>query len=179
MTATRTVLQGATLIDFTGSVKNAATKVHTLSEFGPQFVSLVRAAARPTAFVVVDRAIGLPIEGPVVIRDHVNLTGTSPLVGPNDESGDRFPVVQGIYIADQLSELPRVLAAGLKPGVQPAADDTEILKENGISACCYNAVPAMLIAAHARCQILAILLPPGQELPARILKQIDELTGAQ
>jgi hypothetical protein len=105
------------------------------------------------------------------------LTGTSPLLGPNHDSGDRFPVVQGIYVTDHLNELPRVIAGGLKQGARLSADEVQLLRQFKVGACCYNAAPAMLIAAHARCPILVVLLPEGQQLPPHVLQQIHELTA--
>jgi hypothetical protein len=176
MTATKTVLNGAELVDFTGTLKGV--KTNSLKAFGPEFVSIVRSETRPAALVVIDWAVELQVDGPVLIRDHLNLTGTSPLLGPNHEYGERFPVVQGIYIDEHLPELPRVIAAGLKSGAKVQPDDAAVLKQLGVGACCYNAVPAMLIAAHARCRILALLVPFGKELPANVLQKIKELTGA-
>jgi hypothetical protein len=59
------------------------------------------------------------------------------------------------------------------------SDDVALLKELGVGACCYNAVPAMLIAAHARCRVLALLVPAGGKLPDALAKQLEELTGVQ
>lgn len=184
MTATQTTLKNALLVDFTGT----ASGFTQLDRFGTEFVSLVRNAKnKPVSVVVIDHALagsvnagtGKSAEQAVLIRDHINLTGTNPLTGPNNECGDRFPVVQGVYITDYLPELPRVVAGGLKDGVKPTASDLELLGQFGVGASCYNAVPAMIIAAHARCTMLAVLVPEGQSLPAAVLEEIKKLTGAR
>jgi hypothetical protein len=172
-TTTASALKNAPLIDFTST----APGFKLLPEYGAPLVELIRNPdKRPQAIVVIDRAVS-PLAGPAVVRDHLNLTGSSPLLGPNDPCGERFPVVQGIYIEDQLPEWPRVVAVGLKPGVKPDATDLENIKKFGGDVCCYNMVPTMLVAAHARCQVLGILLPEGMPLPQHLLEKITSLVG--
>jgi hypothetical protein len=176
MTATKTILQGAALVDYTSTVSG----FKQMNGFGQAFVDLVRSGERPTSIVVIDRAgSALPLAGPAIVRDHLNLTGTSPLLGPNHECGERFPVLQGIYIVDQFQELPKVLLGGLKPGVEVSADDARVLREFGVEAYSYNIAQSMLIAAHARCRMLAVLLPDGQALPDKLSQEILALTGAK
>lgn len=176
MTATTTVLQGAALVDYTSTVPG----FKQMNGFGQAFIDLVRSSEKPTSMVIIDRAgSALPLSGPAIVRDHLNLTGTSPLLGPNHECGERFPVLQGIYILDHLSELPRVLLGGLKPGVDVSVDDAKVLREFGVEAYSYNIAQSMLIAAHARCRMLAVLLPEGQTLPAKLSQEILALTGAK
>jgi xanthosine phosphorylase len=51
----------------------------------------------------------------VAIRDHINLTGTNPLMGPNDDEwGPRFPPMENAWDADLRA---RLLAAAKKAGV--------------------------------------------------------------
>lgn len=161
------------MIDFAGSLAGVTSMTACSSEF----MALLRGAKRPPAVVLIDRTVGAKIDGPVVVRDHINLTGSNPLLGPNHPSGERFPVVQGIYVDDCLRELPRVVAAGLKPGIKPTAEDLELVKRYGADVCCYHAVPAMLVAAHARCRVLAILLPEGAQVSVDLLKQIRTIVG--
>jgi len=86
--------------------------------------------------------------------------------------GERFPVVQGIYIDNELMTLPRVLAAGVKPESSVSNDDLALIAKYGGEACCYNAVPAMLVAAHACRKILAILIPAAVSAPQSLLDDI-------
>lgn len=174
MTVDTGVLQGAPIVDFTGTVASA----RSLAKFDESFLQLIRAgASRPACVVVVDRAVGGSLREPVVVRDHLNLTGWSPLCGPNDPCGERFPVVQGIYVVDALPGIRQIIAAGLKQGVQPTGEEQSLLQGFGAEACCYNLVPSMLVAAHARCKVLGLLLPEKAEMPADLLKQIRTLTG--
>jgi hypothetical protein len=158
----KTELQGALLVDFTST------------KFGDDFIKLIR-NQKPQAIVVIDKSAGGSVSGPVVVRDHINLTGHSPLCGPNDPCGERFPVVQGIYVEDALPELPRVVAAGLVHGVLPSAEDLKLIKDLGAEVTCYNLVQAMLIAAHANCQVLAIVVPDS--LSPELAAQVKELVG--
>jgi purine-nucleoside phosphorylase len=173
MTAVAPALKGAICVDFTGS----ASGYQQLKAFGDEFVSLVRQApGKP--IVIIDRAVGGDLQAPVVVRDHLNMTGTSPLLGPNHPCGERFPVVQGIYVEEALPELQRVVVAGLHSSVRPDAADVELVNKFGATVCCYNVVPAMLVAAHAKSRVLAVVLPPGQSsLSADLAKQIQALIG--
>jgi purine-nucleoside phosphorylase len=61
---------------------------------------------------------------PMVVTDHINLTGVSPLVGPNDEAlGPRFPDMSAAYDPQLREELRRVAAGTgtlLRDGVYAA-----------------------------------------------------------
>ncbi|HEY9792931.1 MAG TPA: hypothetical protein V6D22_21195 [Candidatus Obscuribacterales bacterium] len=176
MTAAGTsILHGARVIDFTGTV----SEFRQMPGCSDEFTDLVRHGEAPKAVVIVDHSLNAKHRGPVLVRDHLNLTGSSPLLGPNHPAGDRFPVVQGIYVDDVLPELPRVVAAGLKPGVRPTADDMELILRYGGEACCYNVVPAMLLAAHAKRRVLAILVPEGTALPDSIARELHAMTGGK
>jgi hypothetical protein len=171
MSTTKTPLQGALLLDFTGS----APGFKALEKFDERFAELIRGEGKPQAVVVVDKAVGIPVNGPVVVRDHLNFTGYSPLCGPNHPCGERFPVVQGIYVEDALPELPHLVAAGLVHGAKLTADDVEVVKKLGAETACYNLVPAMLIAAHARCKVLGVLVP--DKLTPELAAQLKSLVG--
>lgn len=60
---------------------------------------------------------GLEVGAPCLIADHVNLTGQTPLLGPNDDDvGPRFLDLTDVY-DPQLRELARSIDPGLKEGV--------------------------------------------------------------
>lgn len=165
--------KNAKLIDFTGRING----FQHMAQFGQPFVDMVRGEnAAAKAVVMIDRAICPNADGPMVVRDHLNLTGDNPLVGPNHPGGDRFPVVQGIYMSDFPEGLASGVAAGLKPGVVPEGDDLSFLRSLGVDFCSYNIVPAMLVAAHAGWKVLAIGLPDNTELTNKQIDQLTELT---
>lgn len=56
----------------------------------------------------------LPVGAPSLISDHLNLTGTNPLIGPNDDAvGPRFLDLTEVYDAEL-----RTLAGSVDPGLQ-------------------------------------------------------------
>lgn len=57
----------------------------------------------------------LPPGTPMIIKDHINLQGTNPLIGPNDKDfGTRFPSMKDCYDPDEISKLK---AAAQKSGI--------------------------------------------------------------
>ena len=168
--------KGARLVDFTG--KHAGFK--HMKHFDQSFVDLVRECKDGCrAVVIVDSGFGGKESGPIIARDHINLSGDNPLVGPNHPIGQRFPVVQGIYLNAGLKGAASGIVAGLKEGVKPTAEEKEALKGLGVDVCTYNLVPAMLVAAHAGWNVLGIVLPEGKSLTGDQLKEIADLTAAQ
>src|SRR5579883_3354212 len=86
VTAMVTSLKSAALADFTCTLEG----FEHFRSFGQEFISFVRESSH-NCFVVIDRAVGPGSDTmtPYVVRDHINLTGTSPLVGPNNPVGCR------------------------------------------------------------------------------------------
>ena len=104
----------------------------------------------------------------MVIDDHINLTGTNPLVGPNDERfGTRFPDMSEVYssdlrrIADQTGralgqELPHgVYVALLGPSYETPAE-IRYLRKIGADAVGMSTVPEALVARHMGVNVLGI-----------------------
>ena len=166
------IFKGARCIDFTGQVAG----FEHWDSFGAKFTDMIRSKAHTKAVVLIDRCLAGRLNSPMLVRDHINFTGNNPLVGPNHEGGDRFPVVQGIYLTDCPADLPGGVAGGLKAGVIPDAEETALLRSFGVDFCCYNIVPAMLVAAQAGWKVLAIGVPDGAALSEAQLQQISELT---
>lgn len=104
----------------------------------------------------------------VLVADHVNLQGASPLVGPNDEAlGPRFPDMSGAYdpelraaareAAARLGfELPeRVYAAWLGPAFETPAE-IRFLRAIGADLVGMSTVPEVLAARHMGIRCLAV-----------------------
>jgi len=161
-------LKGAKLIDFTGTVSGFDHQ----NGYGDAVVKLLRGPAENKVVVVIDRGSQMQNKQPQLVLDHVNLTGANPLCGPNDPCGERFPVVNGIYLTefgeDALDKLPRGIAGGLKSGVQLQPQEADRLRELGVDFCCYNLVPTMLIAAHAGWKVVALVVPEGTTLDEKV-----------
>jgi purine-nucleoside phosphorylase len=104
----------------------------------------------------------------VLVSDHLNLQGTSPLVGPNDERlGPRFPDMSDAYdpalraTAREAGarvgvELPeRVYAAWLGPAFETPAE-IRMLRTLGADLVGMSTVPEVLAARHMGMRCLAI-----------------------
>jgi len=106
--------------------------------------------------------------GMMLITDHLNLTGTNPLIGPNqDEFGDRFPDATEIYSQD-LIRLTKSVASGLEikleegiyawwsgPSYETPAE-IRMIRFMGADAVGMSTVPEALVASHMRMRILGI-----------------------
>lgn len=104
----------------------------------------------------------------MLIADHINFTGTNPLIGPNPERfGPRFPDMSRAY-TPELRELARKtaeeLAIPLQEGVYLAVSGpsyetpAEILsfRRLGADAVGMSTVPEVIVAAHAGLKVLGI-----------------------
>jgi purine-nucleoside phosphorylase len=104
----------------------------------------------------------------MVIDDHINLVGTNPLVGPNDERfGPRFPDMTEVYskrlraVADRAAErngLP--LAHGIYVGLHGPSYETpaeiRYLRAIGADAVGMSTVAEAIVARHVGMQVLGI-----------------------
>lgn len=169
------VFQGAHLVDFTGTCDG----FKQMESFGTELVKLLRSKSAK-AVVLVDKATGARHNRPIVVRDHLNLTGDNPLIGHNDSSiGPRFPVVQGIYCTNHPQGADVGVTAGLKAGVNLSGEELALVRKFGADFCSVNIVPSMLVAAHAGLKVLAVGLPEGEKLSQAQMTEILDLVGAK
>jgi hypothetical protein len=175
-------LDDAIKIDFAGKIAGYTQA----KEFDKEIVDLIRKGSAGKTVVVIDTGYNLPGDAPHVVRDHLNFTGSNPLVGPNHECGERFPIVNGIYLSavemldpkktlplsDPFTKLPSGIAAGLKPDTKPTAAELDLIKTLGADFYCYNLVPAMIVAAHAGLKVFGLLVPPGATLEPNITSHL-------
>jgi purine-nucleoside phosphorylase len=104
----------------------------------------------------------------VLISDHINLQGSNPLVGPNDDSlGPRFPDMSDAYsrrfreiAKDTAGELgielkEGVYAALLGPNYETPAE-IRYLRAIGADLVGMSTVPEVIVANHMRMEVLAI-----------------------
>lgn len=104
----------------------------------------------------------------MLITDHINNTGQNPLIGPNDgDLGVRFPDMSEAYSKD-LRQLAKKVASdlqiNLKEGVYvgntgptyetPA--EIRMLRTNGGDAVGMSTVPEVIVARHAKLNVLGI-----------------------
>ena len=102
------------------------------------------------------------------ITDHINLSGTNPLVGPNDDRlGPRFPDMSSAYdlsLGKLLSDVAEKLQIPLKNGVyvQLAGPSYEtpaeirMLRTLGVDAVGMSTVPEVIAAAHMGVRVAGI-----------------------
>lgn len=162
-------------IDFTGS--KSIPEARQFPAWSQEVLEFIRENARAgnKHFLVFDRGYGLDSTTPHIVRDHLNFTGSNPLVGANDDIGPRFPVINNVYSTSP-SAMPSAVAAGLLPGYKPDQEDLEVIARLGGEFYCYNLVPLAITAAHAGCTVAAVVLPEGVD-PAEDL--IDRLSSTQ
>ncbi|HEV3105406.1 MAG TPA: purine-nucleoside phosphorylase [Trinickia sp.] len=104
----------------------------------------------------------------MIIRDHINLTGSSPLTGENDpELGARFPSMRGAYdtelrvAAHQIAAeqnvpiVEGVYAAVLGPSYETDAE-LRMLSTIGADAVGMSTVPEVIAARHAGLRVAGI-----------------------
>jgi purine-nucleoside phosphorylase len=104
----------------------------------------------------------------MLIRDHINLTGGSPLTGENDpELGARFPEMRGAY-DERLRQTARTIASehgiAIEEGVYVAMPgpnyetDAEVrmLRTMGADAVGMSTVPEVIAARHAGLRVIGI-----------------------
>lgn len=104
----------------------------------------------------------------MVIEDHINLTGRSPLIGPNDDRlGPRFPDMSHAYdvqLRDTLLEVGKGLDLNLRRGVYagllgptyetPA--EVRMLRVLGAHAVGMSTVPEAIVARHSGLRLAGI-----------------------
>ena len=106
----------------------------------------------------------------VLIKDHLNLTGANPLMGPNDARlGPRFPDLTGLYNADlrlRASETAGRIGIDLKEGVYawltgPSYEtpaEIQMIKRLGGDLVGMSTVPEAIAVRHMGSRVLAISL---------------------
>jgi purine-nucleoside phosphorylase len=104
----------------------------------------------------------------MVIDDHINLMGTNPLVGPNDDRfGPRFPDMTGVYsarlrgITDQVAKSLSVpIAHGVYAGLHGPSYETpaeiRYLRTIGADAVGMSTVAEAIVARHMGLEVLGI-----------------------
>jgi purine-nucleoside phosphorylase len=104
----------------------------------------------------------------MIIDDHINLLGTNPLMGPNDERlGPRFPDMSEVYslrlrqIADAAAAATRVpVAHGVYAAVHGPSYETpaeiRYLRSIGADAVGMSTVPEAIAARHMNVEVLGI-----------------------
>ncbi len=152
-----------------------AGRVHLYEGYTPQQVTFgvrVLASLGVTSMVFTNAAGGINLKlgrgGLVLISDHINLQGSNPLVGTNDDSlGPRFPDMSEAYstryreiaknaaqeLGISLSE--GVYAAMLGPSYETPAE-IRYLRAIGADVVGMSTVPEVIVANHMGIRVLGI-----------------------
>ena len=128
-----------------------------------------------------------PLWGPgdlVVLDDHINLMGDSPLIGPNlDELGPRFPDMSVPYDPDLraiASEVALEERIPLREGVYVAVTGPQLetraeyrmLRRMGADVVGMSTAPEVIAARHMGMRVLAVVVITDQCLPDA-LEEVD------
>ncbi|MFN0172526.1 MAG: purine-nucleoside phosphorylase [Bryobacteraceae bacterium] len=168
---------GALVIGRIGAVDVAVMsgRVHQYEGYTPQQVVFgVRVMGRlgVRSLVITNAAGGINLSfsrgGLVLLSDHLNLQGTNPLIGPNDDSlGPRFPDMSEAYSArfrgvarEEAAELgvtlnEGVYAALLGPNYETPAE-IRYLRAIGADLVGMSTVPEVIAANHLGMRVLGI-----------------------
>ncbi|HET7578437.1 MAG TPA: purine-nucleoside phosphorylase [Bacillales bacterium] len=104
----------------------------------------------------------------MVIEDHLNMTGTNPLIGPNDETlGPRFPDMSRAYdpeliglaekTADRLDiSVQKGVYAGISGPSFMTPAELKMLRTLGADALGMSTVPEVIVANHTGVRVLGI-----------------------
>jgi len=124
----------------------------------------------------------------MIVTDHINLTGTSPLIGPNlDDFGPRFPDMSAVYDPDLItlgmekaSESRIPIRQGVYVGlVGPSLEtpaETRFLRMIGADAVGMSTVSEAIVAAHCGLKTMAIVVITNMNLPDSMSKiSIEEV----
>src|SRR5271167_1331842 len=150
-------------------------RVHLYEGYSPQQVGFPVRVLRlmgVKAIILTNAAGGINPsyrqEALVVVRDHINLQGASPLIGPNDDRfGTRFPNMTDAYNGQfrqfALEEGKRlggdvfegVYAAVAGPSFETPAE-IQFLRTIGADLVGMSTVPEVIVARHMGMEVLAI-----------------------
>ncbi len=168
---------GRMVIGNAGSVPVAAMqgRVHLYEGYSPQEITFPIRVFAPMgirAVILTNAAGGINLSysqgALVLIRDHINLQGANPLVGPNDDRfGPRFPDMTHAY-AKEFHAIAREEAATLKvkleegvyagllgPSYETPAE-IEYLRRIGADLVGMSTVAEVIAARHMQLKVLAI-----------------------
>jgi purine-nucleoside phosphorylase len=168
---------GQMVIGNAGKVAVAAMqgRVHLYEGYSPQEITFpIRVLGRMgiRAVILTNAAGGIDLgysQGALVlIRDHINLQGANPLVGPNDERfGVRFPDMTRAYAKEyralareEAGKLNIILQEGVYAGLLGPSYETpaeiEYLRRIGADLVGMSTVAEVIAARHMGIKVLAI-----------------------
>jgi len=154
------IFQGRAHLYEGGDPEALRTPVRALRSAGAEILVLTNAAGSLRPDVGPGRLMA--------ITDHINLTGTNPLIGPNDDAtGPRFPALRDAYDPELLERLRRSaadlgldLAEGVYLQVTGPSFETpaeiRAYRTLGADAVGMSTVPETIIARHCGLRVAAV-----------------------
>lgn len=156
------VMQGRFHFYEGNSMETITYPIKLLNKLGAKIVILTNAAgALDTTLTPGDL---------MLISDHINLMGTNPLIGKNDDSmGERFPDMSQVYsleLRKKAFEAANEISIDLKEGVYAATtgpsyetpSEVKMLKTMGADVVGMSTVPEAIVANWLRMKVLGISL---------------------
>ena len=131
----------------------------------------------------------------MLITDHINLTGTNPLIGPNEDSwGPRFPDMTRAYDEALIAAAERIaktagahLQKGIYVGLTGPSLETpsevKFLQTIGAEAVGFSTVQEVIAAVHSGMRVLGLstitnVHNPEDPVPATVEEIIEVANGA-
>ncbi len=127
----------------------------------------------------------------MIVKDHINLTGTNPLIGPNvDALGPRFPDMSEVYDRDLINLARReaadmnispkegVYVGVLGPSLETPAE-TRFFRLAGADAVGMSTVSEVIVGVHCGLKILLIVVITNVNIPDAMEKtSLEEVIAA-
>lgn len=165
------------------SLEEVTFPVRVMSKLGVQYLFISSAAGGlDPAFTPGDL---------MVVMDHINFSGTNPLIGPNlDTLGPRFPDMSEVYDQNLINIAKKEAAdidISLKEGVYvgvlgPSLEtpaETRFLRMAGADAVGMSTVSEVIVGVHCGLKILLIVVITNVNIPDAMEKtSIEEVIAA-
>lgn len=104
----------------------------------------------------------------MLITDHINLMGSNPLIGPNDEkTGTRFPDMSEVYdlvLRNKIEEIAKKMSLNIRKGIYAGVHgpsyetpaEVNMLRRMGADAIGMSTVPEAIALNHMRKKVVGV-----------------------